>query len=150
MGRAVCCWSCMAGLGLGFGLLLAGSGALSAPADAVALSTQEIRERFSNVRDDAEVQDEAGSRAVNDWYADGRFIVRWRNQSGSGEVTGEWWAENDMRCITIQTGLPEREGETACSPLYQRGDVLISIEPDGSIHAIHRLSPLPEAPDQST
>ena len=37
------------------------------PADAIALTTQEIRDAFTNVRDDAEVQDAAGTRAVNYW-----------------------------------------------------------------------------------
>lgn len=135
--------------GLGSWLPSYGAPAISAPEGAVALTTGEIRERFSGVRDHAEVQDEESTRAVNDWYADGRFLVRWSNQSESGEVSGKWWAENNMRCIEIQSGLADREGVTSCSPVYRQGDVLLSVERDGRIHGVHRLTPLLGGSDRS-
>ncbi len=111
-------------------------------AKAVALSTDEIRTAFSNVRDDAEVQDSSGTRATNYWYADGTFTNAWRNASGSGEVAGRWWAEDGKRCVVITSGLPDREGVEQCSPVYRHSNTYLSIESDGSIHGVHRLSPI--------
>ena len=121
------------------GLALADAGP---PADAVALSTAEIQAAFADVRDEAEVQDAAGTRAVNYWYSDGTFTNRWRNATAAGEVTGRWWAENDKRCVEITGGLPEREGQVRCAPVYRLGDVYFSTEQDGSVHGAHRLSPI--------
>ena len=106
------------------------------------LSTAAIIQAFNNVRDEAQVQDAAGTSAVNHWYADGRFSNRWRNTAGSGEVTGRWRAADDQRCVTILSGLPAREGKETCSPVYRRGDRYLSLNPDGSIHGIHTLTPL--------
>ncbi len=111
-------------------------------AKAVALSTDEIRTAFSNVRDDAEVQDSSDTRATNYWYADGTFTNAWRNACGSGEVTGRWWAEDGKRCVVITGGLPDREGVEQCSPVYRHSNTYLSIESDGSIHGVHRLSPI--------
>lgn len=130
--------------GVSLGLAFCTSAAASMPDEAVALTTEEILKHFSGVRDAAEVQDQAGTLAVNDWYKNGTFVVRWSNHSKSGEVTGKWWAENDKRCIEIDMGLPERKGVTSCSPVYRRGDLFLSMEPDGRIHGIHRLTPLPD------
>ena len=112
------------------------------PPDAVALGTEEIRVAFADVKDEAEVQDASGTRAINYWYADGTFTNRWRNANASGEVTGRWWAENDKRCVEITCGLPEREGVTRCSPVYRLGDVYFSTDQDGSVHGAHRLAPI--------
>ena len=108
----------------------------------IQLSDTEILRAFSDVRDDAEVQDAASTRAVNYWYADGRFISLWNNGIDSGEVTGTWRVENNLRCITISAGLPERIGEESCNPVFRRGDKYVSFNSDGSIHGIHTLSPL--------
>jgi hypothetical protein len=112
------------------------------PQQARRLSTIEIRETFSGVRDDAIVQDSAGTRAVNYWYADGRFTNQWSNRGGSGKVTGQWWADKDQRCILIQSGLPDRIGKQACAPVYRHGSEYLSLNPDGSIHGRHTLSPI--------
>lgn len=119
------------------GLLIAGP---PPSTDAVGLSTEEIRTVFADVRDDAELQDGSGTLAVNYWYADGTFSNRWTNKSGSGEVAGTWWAEADKRCVLIASGLPSLEGSVRCSPIYRRGETYLSVEPDGSIHGVHRLS----------
>ena len=111
-------------------------------ASAVQLSDEEILQAFANVRDDAIVQDAAGTRAVNRWHADGRFMSRWSNGTDSGEVTGTWRVENDLRCITISTGLPQRVGQESCGPVFRRGSKYLSINSDGSIHGVHTLSPL--------
>lgn len=112
---------------------------------ALQLSGEQIVRDFADVRDDAKVQDAAGTTAVNHWYADGRFVNRWSNGKDSGEVTGTWRVENNQRCVTIATGLPEREGQESCGPVFQRGSDYLSFNPDGSIHGIHRLSPLRQA-----
>ena len=110
--------------------------------DAVRLSTEEIKQAFANVRDEAQVQDSAGTTAVNYWYADGRFVNEWSSQNDSGRVTGRWRAENDQRCILISSGLPDRIGKETCGPVYRRGQIYLSLNPDGSIHGKHRLSPM--------
>ena len=111
-------------------------------APAIPLDGEEILQAFADVRDDAKVQDAAGTRAVNHWYTDGAFVSLWSNGVDSGEVTGTWRVENDMRCITISTGLPQRVGKESCGAVFRRGSEYLSFNPDGSIHGIHTLSPL--------
>ena len=120
------------------------SESLNSPEEtAIQLSNEEIFQAFADVRDDAEVQDVARTRAVNSWYADGRFISRWNNGVDSGEVTGTWRVKNDLRCVTIFAGLPQRLGQESCGAVYRRGSKYLSVNSDGSIHGIHTLSPLP-------
>ena len=111
-------------------------------ADAVALSTEEIAGIFANVRDEAQVQDSAGTTAVSHWYADGTFTNEWTNSAGSGTVTGRWHARDNQRCIEITSGLPEQQGQTKCGHIYRRGPHYISLNADGSIHGVHALSPI--------
>lgn len=110
--------------------------------DAVRLSTEEIKRVFADVRDEAQVQDSAGTRAVNYWYADGRFINEWSSPDGSGRVTGRWRAKDGRRCVLIRSGLPDRIGKEICGPVYRRGQTYLSLNPDGSIHGMHTLAPL--------
>ena len=112
------------------------------PEGAVALTTTDIQKVFANVKDEAELQDTAGTHATNYWYSNGTFTNAWRNAKGSGEVAGRWWAEGGKRCVLITSGLPGREGVAQCSPVYRRGDHYLSIEPDGRIHGIHLLTPI--------
>jgi hypothetical protein len=49
------------------------------------LISEEIREVFADVRDDAKVQDKSGTEAVNYCYANGSFTSQWSNSSGSGK-----------------------------------------------------------------
>ncbi len=135
-----------------FGLLLTASTAANIPlsfaaADnaelngATRLSTQEIKSVFANVIDQAEVQDAAATTAVNHWYADGRFVNQWSAPHRSGKVTGRWRALNAQRCIVIESGLPDRIGKEACAPVYRRGQTYFSLNPDGSVHGKHTLTP---------
>jgi hypothetical protein len=92
----------------------------------------EILEAFADVRDDAEVQGSIGTRAINYWYADGRFFNRWSNGENTGEVTGTWRLEGNLRCVTIRTGLPKRINRETCGPvfsaqLHQVGAVTIGL-----------------------
>lgn len=106
------------------------------------LTTEEIQQLFSGTRDEAQVQDSRGTSAINYWYADGRFVNRWSNKAAAGEVRGTWSARNDKRCIVIKSGLPDRIGIERCTPLYRKGSTIFSVNPDGTVHGAHRLSPL--------
>jgi len=116
----------------------------------IQLSSEEILQAFANVRDDAEVQDVTGTRAVNYWYAEGRFVSRWSNGIDCGEVVGAWRVENNLRCITISSGLAQRIGKESCSAVFRRGKKYLSSNSDGSIHGIHTLSPLLEPSEAIT
>ena len=111
----------------------------------VRLTTEEILLHFSDVRDDAQVQDSVGSTAVNYWFANGDFENAWKNKSGSGKVTGKWRASDDMRCVLILSGLGDRNGQESCSPIYRSGDQFMSLNSDGTVHGIHLLTPLKNA-----
>ncbi len=109
----------------------------------IPLSTDEIREAFSGVRDDAIVQDAEGTRAVNYWCADGTFVSEWSNGSVLGRVAGRWWALDDQRCVVIVSGPEELVDTERCGPVLRSGEQYLSVDPDGSIHGIHTLSPMP-------
>lgn len=126
--------------------MISGISMAADPVDTVRLSTEKIRTVFANVRDDARVQDAVGTIAVNFWYADGSFTNAWSNEHGSGTVQGHWRAQDDKRCIVITAGLADRIGKESCSPVLRRGKEYLSINPDGSIHGIHRLTPITGMP----
>ena len=105
------------------------------------MSGKEISQTFSNVRDDAVVQDTARTTAVNHWHANGVFTNHWRNQDNSGKVTGRWRVANNLRCITIESGLPERRGQETCNPVLRLDDKYITVNQDGSPHGVHVLTP---------
>jgi hypothetical protein len=124
------------------GLIVIGSIACAEPQSSVRLTTEEIRQIFSGVRDDAMVQDAAGTSAVNYWCADGTFTNEWSNETGSGQVVGRWRAINDQRCVVIFSGLPDDSDTERCSPILRDGGQYLSVNPDGSIHGVHTLSPI--------
>lgn len=111
---------------------------------ATQLTGEEILQAFANVRDDAVVQDKVGTRAVNYWYADGKFISRWSNERGAGDVSGSWRVQNGLRCTTVRTGIPGRMVEESCGAILRSGSNFISLNADGSIHGVHTLSRIPE------
>lgn len=108
----------------------------------VQLTGEKITQTFANVRDHAEVQDSAKTRAENTWCANGQFISRWRNAKNSGVVTGTWRVKEDLRCITILSGVESRIGKESCSPVFKSGSKYLSKNQDGTIHGIHTLSSL--------
>lgn len=120
--------------------------ARSAPERGAALSGEDITRAFSDVRDEAEIQDAAGTTAVNHWHSDGRFINRWKNATHSGVVTGSWRVAGDERCVLISSGLEGAIGKEKCSPVYKVGTRYMSVNADGSVHALHKLTPLLEKP----
>jgi protein-tyrosine phosphatase len=109
------------------------------------LTSREIIQTFANVRDEATLSDAHGTRAVNHWYADGTFTNEWSNEFAHGTVTGSWLSDNNLRCVIIAEGLPELKGDRRCSPIYRFKHHYFSVNPDGTIHARHLLSPI-EAP----
>jgi hypothetical protein len=109
------------------------------------LTTEEIRQAFSGVRDDARVQDEANTRAVNFWCANGVFTTEWSNGERSGKVVGRWRAIDNQRCVTILSGLGEPGDKERCGPILRRGEHYLSVNPDGSIHGVHSLSAITAA-----
>ncbi len=116
----------------------------SAPsADEQALNTEQILNTFADVRDDAAIQDSAGSTAVNHWYADGRFINHWQNANDSGTNSGRWSARDNKRCVLIESGMESLVGRERCGSIYRRGSHYVTLNPDGSVHALHSLSPIP-------
>ena len=112
------------------------------------LATDQITEMFSNVIDRGEVQDGRGISAETHWFADGTFVSRWWTQvhdaSAEGavehEVTGRWRTERDLRCVTFG---PETQPDWSCAEVWLIADGrVLSLNPDGSVHGLHRLSPL--------
>jgi len=110
----------------------------------VQLSSDEILAVFSNVQDSAKIQDAVGTTAENFWFSDGRFENHWKNSERSGTVLGTWSTHNNERCVFISSGLPDLVGKEKCGPIYRQGTHYVSLNADGSVHALHTLTPLPE------
>lgn len=110
--------------------------------DSHQLSTAEIELTFADVLDNARVMDTDNSTAENHWFADGRFVSRWKTGNRSGVVHGQWSAKENKRCIVIQSGLPDVDKQSKCGPIVKQGANYLSFNADGSVHGIHTLSPL--------
>ena len=110
------------------------------------LDESDIQTLFSDVTDEATVLDTKNGQAQNTWLANGRFESVWSSANGSGTVTGSWYVKNHRRCVTPESGLPNDDlGKSICSPLFQCGRTIKSINPDGTVHGVHRLSPISPA-----
>ena len=114
------------------------------------LTSTEITRLFSDVIDRGEVQNERGISAETHWHADGTFVSQWwtqanpasdANDSGTvKKVTGRWRAEHDLRCVTFDSGT---QPDWSCAEVWLLDDGrILSLNPDGSAHGLHRLSPL--------
>ena len=118
------------------------------------LTSTEITRLFSEVIDRGEVQNERGISAETHWHADGTFVSRWwteanstgdaDNKSDEGAVTqevrGRWRTEHDLRCVTFDSGT---QPDWSCAEVWLLDDGrILSLNPDGSAHGLHRLSPL--------
>jgi len=115
------------------------------------LTSTEITRLFSDVIDRGEVQNDRGISAETHWHADGTFVSRWwteanpandANEKGSvtQEVRGRWRAERDLRCVTFDSGA---QPDWSCAEVWLLDDGrILSLNPDGSAHGLHRLSPL--------
>ena len=119
--------------------------------DKTRLTSTEIKRLFSDVIDRGEVQNERGISAETYWHADGTFVSRWwteanpaHDANGKGSVTqevrGRWRAERDLRCVTFDSGA---QPDWSCAEVWLLDDGrILSLNPDGSAHGLHRLSPL--------
>ena len=112
------------------------------------LTSTEITRLFSDVIDRGEVQNDRGISAETHWHADGTVVSRWwteanpANDKGSvtQEVRGRWRAEHDLRCVTFDSGA---QPDWSCAEVWLLDDGrILSLNPDGSAHGLHRLSPL--------
>jgi hypothetical protein len=124
------------------------------------LTSTEIRRLFSDVIDRGEVQNQRGISAETHWHADGTFVSWWWTQASTvtdasdasdasdvrdkgavkREVTGRWRTERDLRCVTFDLGT---QPDWSCAEVWLLDDGrILSLNPDGSIHGLHRLSPL--------
>jgi len=120
--------------------------------EATALTSAEIRATFDNVIDNAEVLDSPGVSAETYWRASGTFETRWSSSQKSGEAKGLWRAQDNRRCVKLEDSEPTTGagGEPAESAVWRCGTILslpdgrlLSLNPDGSPHGIHRLTPIP-------
>ena len=120
------------------------------------LTSIQITGLFSDVIDRGEVQNRRGISAETYWRADGTFVSRWwteASQSGvtsdlsdgdagavTQQVTGRWRTERDLRCVTFDSGT---QPDGSCAEVWRLDDGrILSLNPDGSAHGLHRLSPL--------
>ena len=118
----------------------------SGPMGKTQLTTAQITDLFSDVIDRGEVQNQRGISAETHWHADGTFVSQWfKEASGDGDsvkrqIRGRWRVENDLRCVTFSTG---NQPDWSCAEVWLLDDGrVLSLNPDGSIHGLHRLSPL--------
>ena len=118
------------------------------------LKSTEITRLFSDVIDRGEVQNQRGISAETHWHADGTFVSRWWTPASTAtdasdvrdkgavkrEVTGRWRTERDLRCVTFDSGT---QPDWSCAEVWLLDDGrILSLNPDGSAHGLHRLSPL--------
>ena len=127
------------------------------------LTSTEITRLFSDVIDRGEVQNQRGISAETHWHADGTFVSWWWTQASTvtdasdasdasdvsdvrdkgaakREVTGRWRTERDLRCVTFDSGT---QPDWSCAEVWLLDDGrILSLNPDGSAHGLHRLSPL--------
>ena len=110
------------------------------------LTTAQITDLFSDVIDRGEVQNQRGISAETHWHADGTFVSQWsREASGDDDpikrqVRGRWRVESNLRCVTFSSG---NQPDWSCAEVWMLDDGrVLSLNPDGSIHGLHRLSPL--------
>lgn len=112
--------------------------------DCVDLTGPEIRTLFAGVIDRAEVQDGARGRARNHWCRDGRFTSTWQLPGGrDGELEGRWWVEGDLRCVSVDAGLPDDGSLRRCSPIQRCGGRIGTVNEAGGRHGWHVLEPAP-------
>ena len=118
------------------------------------LTSTQITGLFSDVIDRGEVQSKRGISAETHWHADGTFVSRWWTEANPAsdplgtsdkgavtrEVMGRWRAENDLRCVTFDRGT---QPDWSCAEVWLLDDArILSLNPDGSAHGLHRLFPL--------
>lgn len=129
-------------------------GLTSGPVSKTRLTSTEITRLFSDVLDRGEVQNQRGISAETHWHADGTFVSRWWTEGNPAsdasdesikgavkqEVTGRWRTEHGLRCVAFDSGT---KPDWSCAEVWLLDDGrVLSLNPDGSAHGLHRLSPL--------
>ena len=129
-------------------------GLTSGPVSKTRLTSTEITRLFSDVLDRGEVQIQPGISAETHWHADGTFVSRWWTEGNPAsdasdesikgavkqEVTGRWRTEHGLRCVAFDSGT---KPDWSCAEVWLLDDGrVLSLNPDGSAHGLHRLSPL--------
>jgi len=117
------------------------SGGGTIPEGAAPLSTEEIAETFSGVQESYRSRDNPAVSAKGTFREGGEFEGTWRAGSQSGQVVGEWYAEDGKRCLST-TAPGGGNADLECHQFYRTGAVLTSVNDDGSVHGIHTLQPL--------
>lgn len=109
------------------------------------LTSEEIIATFSDVIDHATVVDGAGGKATNHWFKDGRFTSQWKVANKSGALSGTWFVENDLRCVSIDGSAALAYFDVKskrCGPIYAKNGKFYSVNKSGSVHGIHELTDL--------
>ena len=164
--RHVFRWSLLTSIRLGFAFFsmalaldaaaepIREKGLTSGPVSKTRLTSTEITSLFSDVLDRGEVQNQRGISAETHWHADGTFVSRWWTEGNPSsdasdesikgavkqEVTGRWRTEHGLRCVAFDSGT---KPDWSCAEVWLLDDGrVLSLNPDGSAHGLHRLSPL--------
>lgn len=107
------------------------------------LATDQIAAAFQNVKEDYVGKDSPDVTATAVWGTDSSFAASWQSSNDSGEVSGTWYVENNMRCIQFDEA-PGSYPNPECLSLYTSSapNTYTSVWPDGRVHGVHTLSPL--------
>ena len=113
----------------------------SLPPSCTPLTGEEIEAAFSDVVDQAVIEDRDGGSARNLWCRNGAFSSSFRTPTGSDELTGRWWVDGDRRCVSSEAAFPDDGTSVRCVPVVRCGDRLASLNRQGDIHGWHHLAP---------
>lgn len=108
------------------------------------LSGAEIKQVFGDVLDQAKVVDGAGGSAINNWYKNGRFTSSWESAERSGQLSGNWFVQNDMRCVTLDSEVGDlKANQQRCAPIYSKDGKYYSVNKSGGVHGVHLVTGIP-------
>lgn len=107
-------------------------------AGGVQLMAADIAEVFAGVKESYTAKDVPGLTAETEWAADGRFQASYVIGDNKGTTEGRWFIEGDSRCMKHDAPLPDGS-DSECQTLYKTGDSYTSLNPDGSIHGVHKI-----------
>jgi len=120
------------------------------PKGVTPLTSDEIQITFRNVLDRATVLDSPGVTAETYWYASGTFVTNWWRAERASKVTGVWRVEKNERCVKLGDSISPRshtereDSKWRCGKIFRLPTgTFMSLNPDGSAHGIHYLTPLP-------
>ncbi len=105
------------------------------------LTGEEVEAVFTSAREDFKGVNNPGVTAVGEWSPEGQLVARWKSRNNSGEVNGQLFIENNMRCITFEQDL---DPNPECTWVFttDKDDTFVSVLPNGKVHGTHAISPL--------